>query len=315
MLAALGVRNYSQQQLDNQRKDFDDVIKSTLLVYTIVWVSQPLGSAVLIYNLCVGLITWIASKNIAASLAESGKWKEMREFFPFNSFTASIIVGVGASFCAAPLFYGLQVGLASLEDRVGVPFDKQQDIHRLLGMVKNPQMQNFFCVLTTVLIPFFEQYLFRGNLENYFTPKEREINWLESFKQQAENLTGVDLGSSRADAESIGVMKKRIIPALKTSLVYGLFHTSPSQRWSNIPTASYYTLLSLVCSTLRSIMGGQLWAPYILHTLYFQDAISVQFGQEATKTFAKFLTMEYKDYFVRLGMGYKNLFVSVAKDI
>lgn len=260
-----------------------------LLYSSVVVTSLPLGTVAVVYNLCLSILFRVASVKIAATLVESGKWKEMTELFPFNHYTRNVILGVAASFCAAPLFYGLQLGLNDLEDKLGTNYKRHQDIHRLLELVNNPGMRDLTSTLTTLLLPFFEECVFRGHLENWFTPSKKELGIVDKISKSFSSGPEEELSNS--------VFKDKIMPALKTSFVFGLIHTSPTQKWTNIPAFFNYTALSLVCSTLKNLTGD-LWAPYIIHIVYFKDALNLHFGPEETASLAKYLTMKYKDFFV-----------------
>lgn len=269
----------------------------TVLYGSIAVTSVPLGTVAIVYNLCVGILFRVAAVKIGDALVKSGKLQEMKDLFPFNNYTKSVVLAVGASFCAAPLFYGIQLGLADLEGGLGVSFNKRQDVHRLLEMVSNSYMKDFLCTLTTMLIPFFEEYMFRGHLENWFRPDEKkEMTFLSIPLGRGNNAVVED---DSVQTRTISFFKRSVLPALKTSLVYGLIHTTPSQKYSNIASVSYYSALSMVCSVLRHATGG-LWAPYILHSIYFKDALKLSFGSEDTQNLARYLSLKYSDFFEQM---------------
>ncbi|HEX2579170.1 MAG TPA: CPBP family intramembrane glutamic endopeptidase [Rhabdochlamydiaceae bacterium] len=108
--------------------------------------------------------------------------------------------------------------------------------------------------LITIALPPFEEFFFRGKILDFF------IDTQEHPLTRQERISLVTL--------------KTLKGLIVSSLLFGLYHVSPGQRWANLPLFMYTTTCGFSMGLLK-ITTGNLWAPATAHVLNNAIAYSI----------------------------------------
>lgn len=161
-----------------------------------------------------------------------------------NPFSRDLALGLAGSCISLPLGFGAMKGTLSLMNSWGIPLGEEQThfhLLEILSKVKQPFLRVALkiCAVAyvTLLIPLIEEWVFRGLL----------------YQQQEKVIQGNDLS-------------KRFIRILTNALIFGAFHISLFQGWTNLPLVVVSSVAGLVFASLRELTGS--WrASAICHIL------------------------------------------------
>ena len=197
-----------------------------------LWTS--LGVVDAIYYVGLSILALKVSKDLVESLEKTKKYKSIKEHFPIKNLSKVLIyVTFGAE--VAPLIFFTEIFTMEKATNLLKKFnfkviDEAKLIHKT-GFIGN------FATFNGILIaPIVKEILFRGYIQSYFSednPKTKNI-----FKT-----------------------------ALKTSLVFALFHFSPTSGLINIPILITYFSIGLILSLLKEKTDDH-WAVSSAHIFY-----------------------------------------------
>jgi membrane protease YdiL (CAAX protease family) len=160
-------------------------------------------------------------------------WDRISFLFRLSHFSVDVAFGVFAWFLSYPLVMAVVLILESIITLFSdTPLDDQMAVKQLKLSMENPSLFWPLALFIVCLVPFMEEFLFRGLLQSWLTLK-------------------------------VGVFWS----ICTTSIVFALFHYSGDQQLLNIPLISSLFILSCFLGFLFE-RQRTLWAPIALHVSF-----------------------------------------------
>jgi len=226
-----------------------NIINLTSLFFTVVityGIISTLGISEIIFQVLLGLFLAKLVNKVITKLQEKGAIPTLDQLFHKDMKTISkIIVGIISAFILLRLNPLLENKISDfLKNIFNVTITEEQNVAHLIK--DNSLSGVVMSIYAAIGAPIIEEILFRGYLQNYF------------------EVTSKESTQNSSDSNNVMSRLEKIKTILKTSLVFGAIHLSPSMGWTNIPIIIVITLMGAVMSILKETTKD-LWAPTTLH--------------------------------------------------
>jgi len=169
--------------------------------------------------------------------------RQFLNYFPTHNAFLYIGLGVTAglihSFLDSPINRFITIQLW----KMGMPIT--HDNREVAVWIQSPRI-GILMGLITIAVPPFEEFFFRGKILDYFIGTQKH----PSIQQERSSLVAL----------------RTLKGLIGSSLLFGLCHVSPGQRWANLPLFMYTTACGVSMGLLK-ITTGNLWAPVTAHVL------------------------------------------------
>ena len=164
----------------------------------------------------------------------------------FPSSTAIQHIGLGLVSGLALSYLNKALGLLLMKMMQSMGFTLKAEQAAIVAAKSFGIFGKLFSLIGCTLLPTLEEAVFRGTIMS---------SMLESRKpEKTLTLGNVHINLSKTET------------LIKTSLIFGLFHASFSQGWTNLPLIAGTSLMGMFFGSLRLITGN-LWAPTVAHML------------------------------------------------
>ncbi|NGX34019.1 MAG: hypothetical protein K1060chlam1_00364 [Candidatus Anoxychlamydiales bacterium] len=187
------------------------------------------GAVDTIYYVALTIFVLKASKDLIASLSKKDNLKNIAQYFPISN-KLDVLKSILKGACSGPFLFALDRYLTkfivnSFQFFKFKVFDENKLIY-IGGFVG--KFSTFYAIL---IYPVIKEVLFRGYIESYFSKEQKN---------------------------SSSATKNFLKTAIKTTLIFGIFHFSPTGGLLNVPIIVVNIALGLIYSCLNQ--QNNLWA-------------------------------------------------------
>jgi membrane protease YdiL (CAAX protease family) len=243
-------------------RDFFADIVQVLFGAHVHWTSKVLDLACIAIGVGVG--SPFACTAIVAQLYFFQAYRlspplKPEQTYPREVAARHIAIGVLSMIPHTAAILGVEFGLNHLMHILYPITDSELPVAEqdIVALMKLPGIGLFFSLYACIGAPLLEEKLFRGWLYNFFLEKTQKA---PSAFAQLRSFFSLQRQPSL-------LHWSRLQTIVKTSIIFGLHHYSPSQGPLNLPIVVVTTLLGVACAILREVTGD-LWASTTLHVAH-----------------------------------------------
>lgn len=196
---------------------------------------------------CMGMYYGIGGVivcNFIESLGYRHFLSQFLNYFPAHNASHYIALGIASGLILGFLNIPINHFIYHQLWKMGMPIT--HDTQKVAVWMQSPSIGLLISLISITVGPSFEEFFFRGKLLDYFIDKQQHPS------TQQEKISLVAL--------------KNFKGLIGSSLLFGLGHASPGQRWANLPIFMYQTYFGVSMSLLK-LTTGNLWAPVTAHAL------------------------------------------------